>query len=227
MRYLESVLLQACVEGEGPVRVIAEIKRASPSRGELSPDMDPARQARAYRDGGAAALSVLTEPRFFRGSAEDLSAAARATDLPVLRKDFLVNPLQVTESVEMGADAVLLITEILPGEQLAEMLAAARAAGLDPLVEIHADEDLDRALEAGADLIGVNHRDLRTFEIDRARAERLAPRFPGGVVRVAESGVASPSDARRLSRAGYHAILVGEHLVRSADPARSLAELRT
>lgn len=209
------------------LQVIAEIKRASPSRGMLAPDLDPETLACAYRDGGAAALSVLTEEEFFHGTAEDLQRAARASDLPVLRKDFLVDPVQIEESLAMGADAVLLIVAALPGQQLAEMMACAREAELDALVEVHHADELQRALDAGAVLMGVNSRDLRSFSVDLARAEEMASLLPSDVVRVAESGISSPADARRMRDAGYDAVLVGESLVCAGDPAGALRELRS
>lgn len=208
------------------LQVIAEIKRASPSRGVLAADLDPEVLACAYRDGGAAALSVLTEEEFFCGKAEDLQRAARASELPVLRKDFLVDPVQVEESVAMGADALLLIVAALPGQQLAEMTACTREAGLDALVEVHDADELQRALEAGAELVGVNNRELRGFTVDLARAEDMASLLPDHVVRVAESGIRQSADVRRMRDAGYDAVLVGESLVRAADPARALRELR-
>ena len=209
------------------LQVIAEIKRASPSRGILAPDLDPEALACAYRDGGAAALSVLTEEEFFHGTPEDLQRAARASDLPVLRKDFLVDPLQIEESLAMGADAVLLIVAALPGRHLAEMVACATEAELDALVEIHDANELQRALDADAALVGVNSRDLRSFTVDLARAEEMAGLLPAGVVRVAESGIRGPADARRMRDAGYDAVLVGESLVCAGDPARALRELRS
>ena len=211
--------------GPGPIRLIAEIKRSSPSRGTLVADLDAAALGRAYRRGGAAALSVLTEPDFFAGSAKDLRDAAAASGLPVLRKDFLLEPVQIAESADLGADAVLLIVRILPGASLVEMIAAARRAGLDALVEVHDLAELDRALVAGADLIGVNRRDLRTFAVDADRPFALADRLPAEVVRVAESGVRSAADVGRLASAGYHAVLVGEHLVCAAEPETAVREL--
>ncbi len=216
---------RAALAGGEALRLIAEVKRASPSRGAFAPGLDAAQLARAYRRGGAAARSVLTEQELLRGSPEDLRRAADASGLPVLRKDFLVDPLQVGESARMGADAILLIARILPDRSLEDMLQAAREEAVDALVEVHDEAELERALAAGADLVGVNRRDLRTFVVRPERAFALAPLFPSSVVRVAESGVATAAEARRLGDAGYHAILVGEHLAGAEDPAAAAAEL--
>ncbi len=206
--------------------VIAEVKRRSPSRGELAADLDPARLAAAYGRGGAAALSVLTDRAFFGGSATDLAAARAAVGLPVLRKDFTVSPADVLDARIMGADAVLLIVAALTDVELADLHALAVRAGLDALVEVHDEDELERAVAAGATLVGVNQRDLVSFEVDTARAQRLAPLMPAGVVRVAESGIAGSDDARRLADAGYHAVLVGEALVRAAQPEVAVQALR-
>jgi len=211
----------------GGVAVIAEIKRRSPSKGDLAVGLDPAELAAAYTAGGAACLSVLTDVEFFGGSPADLAAARAACPLPVLRKDFTVSANDVADARLMGADAVLLIAAALDDVELADFLALATDLGLDALVEIHDEVELDRAVAAGADLIGVNQRDLVTFEVDTARAVRMAPQMPAGVIRVAESGVASPDDARRLAAAGYHAVLVGELLVTSGDPQAAVAALRS
>jgi indole-3-glycerol phosphate synthase len=217
---------QAIVEADG-LAVIAEVKRRSPSKGDLALGLDPADLARTYESGGASCLSVLTDADFFGGSAADLAAARAAVALPVLRKDFTVTTADLYDARVMGADCVLLIVAALDDGELAEFHALARTLGLDALVEIHDEVELDRALAVGADLIGVNQRDLVTFEVDTARAVRMAPRMPAGVVRVAESGITGPDDARVLHDAGYHAVLVGEHLVRSGDPATAVAALRS
>jgi indole-3-glycerol phosphate synthase len=206
----------------GSLAVIAEIKRRSPSKGPLNPDLDPERVARNYEEGGAAALSVLTEREFFGGSPADLAAARDATALPVLRKDFTVSALDVCDARLMGADCVLLIVAAVTQPELLELHALAREIGLDALVEVHDEAELQRAVEAGADLIGVNQRDLVTFEVDQRRAARMAPLIPDGAVRVAESGVRGPADARELHDAGYHAVLVGEGLVTAPDPASAV-----
>ena len=208
------------------VAVIAEIKRRSPSKGDLAPDLDPGVLAKAYQAGGATCLSVLTDSEFFGGSVDDLVEAAGATGLPVLRKDFTVGPRDVCDARLMGADAVLLIAAALSLSELPELLALALDLGLDALVEVHDELELRRALAAGATLIGVNQRDLTTFEVDTRRAERVVGAIPDGVVKVAESGIRGPGDARRLGRAGFDAILVGESLVRSGDPTTAVRELR-
>ena len=211
----------------GGVSVIAEVKRRSPSRDALRVDLDPGVLAAQYESGGAACLSVLTDEQWFGGSASDLQQARTATSLPALRKDFTVDDRDVLDARIMGADCVLLIVSALDDRELARFCDLARSVGLDALVEVHDDAELDRALAAGADLVGVNQRDLVTFEVDRARAARLAPRIPDGVVRVAESGIGGPDDMARLVDAGYDAVLVGESLVRADDPVaavRALAE---
>jgi indole-3-glycerol phosphate synthase len=231
--------LRADAEACGPTRgfrealrsasglaVIAEVKRASPSKGELNIDLDPAAVAAAYAAGGATCLSVLTDERWFRGSADDLRAARAATSVPVLRKDFTVAPTDVCDARIMGADCLLLIAAALDDAELADLHALAIELGLDVLVEIHDEPELERALAVGATLIGVNQRDLVTFEVDTDRAVRMAPQMPDGVVRVAESGVRGVDDATRLADAGYHAVLVGESLVTAGDHAAAVAALR-
>jgi indole-3-glycerol phosphate synthase len=209
---------------QGPeVAIVAEIKRATPRAGPLDLDLDAARRARAYEEGGAAALSVLTEPDFFRGSLEDL-VAARGVSIPVLRKDFILDPIQVYESRAAGADAVLLIVRIL-GDELRHLHSLVRSLGISALVEVHSETDLDRALDVGADLIGINHRDLVTFEVDPDRTRKLAPQLPGGVVLVALSGTTSRSEIESLAEAGADAVLVGEALVTADDPIAKLREL--
>jgi len=206
--------------------VIAEIKRRSPSKGDLAVDLDPTSLAVEYADGGAACLSVLTDVDHFGGSVDDLVAARRASGLPVLRKDFTVSARDVCDARIMGADCVLLIAAALDDAELRSFLALSREIGIDALVEIHDEPELDRAVAAGADLVGVNQRDLVTFEVDTARAVRMAPLMPDGVVRVAESGITGPADVAVLAAAGYHAVLVGEHLVTSGDPRSAVAALR-
>ena len=209
----------------GGLAVVAEVKRRSPSRGDLDPGLDPAAVAADYAAGGARCLSVLTDERFFGGAPADLAAARAACSLPVLRKDFTVCPADVYDTRAMGADAVLLIVAALDDTELATLHALAGAVGLDALVEVHDEQELARALDVGATLVGVNQRDLATFEVDHARAERLAPVIPAGVVAVAESGVRDAADAARLAAAGYQAVLVGETLVRSDDRAGAVAAL--
>ncbi len=209
-----------------PPRIVAEIKRCSPSRGELRADFDPVGLAKAYADAGACALSVLTDAHYFGGRLEYLGLVRREVELPLLRKDFVVDPYQIDEARVSGADAVLLIASALDREQLAALRQRASALGLDTLVEVHDDSELGAALEAGADLVGINNRDLRSFEVDLGITEQLAARIPDGIVRVAESGVWSAEDVRRLERAGVHACLVGEALMREQDVGLALRRLR-
>jgi indole-3-glycerol phosphate synthase len=197
--------------------VIAEVKRRSPSKGVLDPDLDPAETARAYLSGGAACLSVLTDTEYFGGSPEDLRAAKAASGLPTLRKDFTVSRADICDARLMGADAVLLIVDALDDAELSSFLVFAATLELDALVEVHDEPGLDRALTLGATLVGVNQRDLHTFTVDQTRACRLASRIPSAVVAVAESGIGGAQDAARLADAGFQAILVGETLVRSGD----------
>ena len=210
----------------GEIAVISEVKRRSPSKGDLAPDLDPATLARQYERGGAACLSVLTDVDYFGGSVGDLEAARSACSLPVLRKDFTVSARDVCDARIMGADCVLLIAAALDDAELDSFLKLARAIGIDALVEIHDEAELARAVAVGADLVGVNQRDLVTFAVDTERAVRMAPQMPAGVIRVAESGIAGPADAKVLAEAGYHAVLVGEHLVTSGDPEGGVAALR-
>lgn len=213
--------------GDGaPIAVIAEVKRRSPSAGPIAPDLDPSRLARSYEEGGAAALSVLTDETFFGGSPDDLARARAACSLPVLRKDFTVCEADVYDARIMGADAVLLIVAALADDELVCFRALAAGLGMAALVEVHTADELHRALAAGADLVGVNRRDLATFEVDLGLAERLAASIPDEVVTVAESGVRHPDDVGRLSRTGYDAVLVGEMLVTAPDPASALRALR-
>ncbi|HEY3845026.1 MAG TPA: indole-3-glycerol phosphate synthase TrpC [Acidimicrobiales bacterium] len=203
---------------------IAEVKRRSPSKGELDVDLQPDLMAKEYVAGGAACLSVLTDAAFFGGSVADLQAAREASGLPVLRKDFTVQEADIVDARLMGADAVLLIVAALADDELHRFLARADALGLAALTEVHDEDELDRALAAGSQLVGVNQRDLRTFEVDQDRARSLVARIPPEVIAVAESGIRDGEDARRLAEAGYDAILVGETLVRATDRP---AEVRT
>ena len=215
----------AALAGGRGVQVIAEIKRRSPSKGELAPGLDPEAVARAYAAGGAACLSVLTETDFFGGSDDDLRTARGAVALPVLRKDFTVDERDICDARLMGADAVLLIVAALDGAQLASFRRLAEELGMAALVEVHDEAELERALAAGASVVGVNQRDLRTFEVDTERAVRVAAQIPDGVVRVAESGIRDGADVSRLAVAGFHAVLVGETLVTAPDPAQALRDL--
>jgi indole-3-glycerol phosphate synthase len=206
--------------------VIAEVKRRSPSKGDLAVDLDPAALGRAYAEGGAACLSVLTDREFFGGSPEDLAAAREASGRPVLRKDFTVDVRDVLEARVMGADALLLIVAALDDAELRAFHDLAGEVGLDVLVEVHDEPELERALALRPRMIGVNQRDLVTFEVDTERAVRMAPLIPSGVVRVAESGIRDAVDAATLAAAGYDALLVGETLVRASGPAAAVAALR-
>jgi indole-3-glycerol phosphate synthase len=215
------------LSANGEIAVIAEVKRRSPSKGDLAPGLDAAELAQRYERGGAACLSVLTDVDFFGGSIEDLKVARAACSLPILRKDFTVSARDVCDARIMGADCVLLIAAALDQLELESFLKLAHAIGFDALVEIHDEAELDRAVAAGADLIGVNQRDLVTFAVDTERAVRMAPQMPPGVIRVAESGITGPADAAELAEAGYHAVLVGEHLVTSGDPEGGVVALRS
>ena len=208
--------IQRGVAEEG-MAVISEIKRRSPSKGDLDPDLDPAEVARDYEAGGAACLSVLTDREFFGAEPGDLQTARSSCSLPVLRKDFTVSALDVCDARSMGADAVLLIVAALTDLELGQYLEIAGQLGMTALVEVHDEPELDRALGAGADFIGVNQRDLRTFEVDQQRALKLGEMMPEGIVSVAESGIRDADDVRRLAEAGYQAVLVGETLVRAGD----------
>ena len=217
--------------GDGRLAVIGEIKRRSPSAGEIARDASAVERAAAYQAAKADALSILTDGKYFGGSIEDLRAVAdqmRASraGLPCLRKDFMVHPVQVLEARESGASAILIIVRALDDNEIRILHAAARAAGLASLFEVHSEDEIDRAVAHGAEVIGVNNRDLSVFTTDLSLSERLIPRFPAGVVAVSESGINTPADAARVRRAGAHAVLVGEALMRSADPAALLASLR-
>jgi indole-3-glycerol phosphate synthase len=205
--------------------VIAEIKRRSPSKGALAADLVPGLVAKQYDAGGAAALSVLTDEPHFGGSEADLVEARSAVDLPVLRKDFTVAAIDVVDAVRMGADAVLLIVAALDDAELRDLHGLAADLGRHVLVEAHDEAEVERALAAGARIVGVNQRDLITFQVDTDRAVRVASAIPAGVVKVAESGIRSADDAKRLAGAGYDAVLVGEHLVTSGDPAAAVRDL--
>lgn len=206
--------------------VVAEVKRRSPSRGDLAPDLDPVARATAYAKGGASAISVLTEPDFFAGSPADLTAVAAVTGIPVVRKDFILDPVQIWEARAIGASAVLLIVAALDDDALRRLLDVANEAGLDALVEVHDEEEAKRALNTRAQVVGVNNRDLTDFTVDLATAERIAPLVAEAAVTVAESGIFTGVDAKRMAEAGYDAVLVGEALVKSDDPAALVHELR-
>ncbi len=208
-----------------PVRVLAEIKRASPSAGPIRPDADPAEIAADYAGGGAAALSVLTDTTYFAGELAFLARVRDRVALPLLRKDFTIDAYQIAEARAAGADAVLLIVAALSASQLRELAAAAAEYGLAALVEVHDLAEADVALAAGVQLLGVNHRDLKTMTMDMTLTSTIAPRVPPGTILVGESGIRSSADVRALGEAGAHAILVGEHLMRQPSPGTALREL--
>ena len=216
----------AGLKSEG-VSVIAEVKRASPSSGPMAEIDDPAGLAGDYEAGGARAISVLTEQRRFGGSLEDLASVRRAVQIPVLRKDFVVSSYQLWEARAYGADLVLLIVAALEQSALVSLVERAQSIGLLPLVEVHADEEVERAVDAGATVIGVNARNLSTLEVDRSIFSRLAPRIPEGVMKIAESGVRGPHDLLAYAAAGADAVLVGESLVTEKDPRSAVADLVT
>ena len=218
-------LARALRRPDGPAYV-AECKKASPSEGVIQPEYHPAQTARAYKQAAAAAISVLTEPTHFQGSLEHLAAVRHAVDLPVLRKDFVVDEYQLVEARAYGADAVLLIVAALDRALLHDLLDAARDLGLGVLVEVHGEDELDGLDLDRVDVLGANSRDLKTFTVDLDRAGRVFSRLPARVVRVAESGIAGAEDAARLRDAGADAFLVGTHLMRQPDPGRALAALR-
>jgi indole-3-glycerol phosphate synthase len=209
----------------GPIRAIAEVKKASPSRGLIRPDFAPADLAGGYATAGAAAVSVLTDQPFFHGSLQDLRAVRRSVQLPLLRKDFHVDPYQVWEARAAGADAVLLIVAALPDPLLHALLRLARSLGLAALVEVHTRAELRRAIDAGAELIGINNRDLRDFSVRLAVTFDLLPHVPAGTTVVSESGIGAPEDVARLAAADVDAILVGEGLLRRPDPGAALRAL--
>lgn len=217
---------QAIADSNG-LAVISEVKRRSPSKGDLNPDLDPGAWAKGYADGGATCLSVLTDEEFFGGSVQDLQAASAAVSIPVLRKDFTVSAFDIVDARLMGADAVLLIVAALDDAELADFHQLAVGLGLDVLVETHDESEVERALGVDATLVGVNQRDLVTFLVDTDRAVRVGKTLPDNVVRVAESGVTGADDARVLHDAGYHAVLVGESLVKAGDPTAAVAEMRS
>ena len=207
------------------INVIAEIKSASPSAGAIVENPDVEAIAEDYRSGGAAALSVVTEPEFFRGSRDWLVKARNASGLPVVMKDFIVDPLQLLEGIAAGADGMLLLASLLDANTIRQFTATLDEFGCDALVEVHDESELTCAIEAGSRIIGVNNRDLKTFRVQLATSERLAQRLPPGVIRVAESGIGAPGDVARLRAAGYNAFLVGESLLRQNDRAAAVRRL--
>ncbi len=209
----------------GAPAIISEIKKASPSKGVLVHDFDPVLLAKQYEEGGASALSVLTDRDFFQGSLDDLRAARAACALPVLRKDFTVSEYHVHEAAAAGADAILLIVSILDQNELRCFRELAAEHGLATLVEAHDAEEVERALQSGAEIIGINNRNLRTFQVSLDTSLQLVAQIPAGILKVSESGIFNSADIGRLRAAGFDAFLVGEHLVKSSDPTRALREL--
>ncbi len=220
--------LRRAIAESSELAVIAEVKRRSPSKGLIREDFDAVAIARAYAAAGAAGISVLTDVRFFGGSLEDLEKVRSAVDLPLLRKDFVIDPYQIDEARLAGADAILLIVAALDDDDLRRLDGHARGLGLDVLVEVHDEGELERARALGADLIGVNNRDLRSFEVDLGTTERLAAKLVDSpdVLLIAESGIGGFDDVERLARAGAAGFLVGESLMRRPDPGQALEELR-
>ncbi|WP_067697400.1 indole-3-glycerol phosphate synthase TrpC [Nocardia jejuensis] len=217
---------KAALHADG-IGVIAEVKRASPSKGSIASIPDPAVLARAYEDGGARIISVLTEQRRFNGSLADLDAVRAVVDIPILRKDFIVGPYQIHEARAHGADVILLIVAALEQDVLSALIDRTESLGMTALVEVHTEEEADRALEAGATVIGVNARNLKTLEVDRDVFARIAPGLPSDVIRIAESGIRGTADLLAYAGAGADAVLVGEGLVTSGDPRAAVAELVT
>ena len=215
---------------EPAITVIGEIKRASPSKGIIKEDFDPVEQARKYEEGGAGAISILTDRTFFKGDEEILRTVRKSTDLPLLRKDFLIDPLEIDRSFFMGADIVLLIAAILTDSMLEEMLLRCKQMGVEALVEVHNEEELERVLRQKASIIGINNRDLTTFETDLSTSVRLLKKLDNEKRKdyriVSESAIATRSDVERLEEAGADGILVGESLMRCDDPARMIGQLR-
>lgn len=211
---------------ENPYRILAEVKKASPSKGVIREDFDPLQIAKQYEEGGASMLSVLTEPHFFMGDLEYIPQIRRFCPLPILRKDFIVDEYQILEALVYGADLVLLIARALESKELSRLLGYARDMGLDALVEIHDKEDLTKAVFAGADIIGVNHRSLATFEMDMSLTEKLMPLIPHGKIIVAESGITDFETVERLSKVGVDAFLIGEHFMRQGDIAAEVRRLK-
>ncbi len=209
-----------------PPAVIAEVKKASPSKGLLAADFDPSSIASTYQRGGAAAVSVLTDEEHFQGSLSDLRSARQAIQLPVLRKDFTIDEIDVIEAAANGADAFLLIAALLTTSEMRRFRDVGEQYGLTALAEVHNEEELERVIDSGADVIGVNNRDLHSFEVNLDTSLRLAEKIPANAVRVAESGIHSHADVKLLRSAGFQAFLVGEHLMKSADPALALQALR-
>lgn len=216
---------QKALHHPGTIRLIAELKQASPSAGVIRKENDIAGRIQAYERGGAAALSILTEENYFHGSPHLLEEARALTELPILRKDFIIDPYQIVESKSLGADAILLITGLLAGPLLREFILEAESVGLETLVEIHDEKDLEQAVLANAPVIGINNRNMRTLRVDRGNAEKLLLKMPKkGMTLVVESGIQSPSELPRLRQLGAHAVLIGETFMRAEDPEKTVKE---
>ncbi len=211
---------------DNPYRIIAEVKKASPSKGIIREDFDPVQIAQAYEKGGASALSILTEPHFFQGDKEYLGAVRRYTSIPLLRKDFIIDKYQLVEALAYGADFVLLIAKALSRKELKELLQYAHHLGLEVLVEIHDKTDLIKAIFAGANIIGINHRNLETFEMDMSLTQKLVPLIPNNKIIVAESGITTHEIVMELSKIGADAFLVGEHFMRQNDITKAVQDLK-
>jgi indole-3-glycerol phosphate synthase len=223
--YLADRDFRRALARSGKLSLIAELKRKSPSKGMLRERFDPVSLAQALEGAGASALSVLTDEFYFGGHLDFLRDAKQFTEVPVLRKDFIVDPYQIYEAAVYGADAVLLIVRVLTAERLTECMQAADRLKIEPLVEVHSEDELRLALGAGASVIGINHRDLKTFQIDTTLSERLIPKIPSGKVIVAESGLQTNEEVRRMKALGVHAVLIGEALMTVPDPAAKIREL--
>ncbi len=211
---------------DNPYRIIAEIKKASPSKGVIREDFEPIRIGQEYERGGADALSILTEPHFFKGDKEYLGAVRRYTNIPILRKDFIIDKYQIVEALAYGADFILLIAKALSRKELKELLSYAHHLGLEVLVEIHDRKDLIKAIFAGANIIGINHRNLETFKMDMSLTEKLIPLIPNGKVIVAESGITTRETIEELSKVGADAFLIGEHFMRQKDLTKAVREFK-
>ena len=211
---------------DNPYRIIAEVKKASPSKGVIRKDFDPMAIAQSYEKGGADSLSILTEPHFFQGDKEYLGMVRRYTSIPILRKDFIIDKYQILEALVFGADYLLLIATALSTKELKELLNYARHLGMEALVEVHDKKDLTKAIFAGADIIGINHRNLETFEMDMSLSSKLIPLIPNSKIIVAESGIADHEMVKELSNIGADAFLVGEHFMRQDDLTQAVKELK-
>lgn len=226
LRDVPTISFKTALSNPDSINIIAELKKGSPSKGIMKPDFDPGALAAAYRDGGAAALSILTDSRFFYGSFENIALARHETSLPILCKDFILDPYQVYYARLMGADAVLLIVRLLGEMKLTRLLAVAAEIGMDCLVEVHDEKELQIAISAGADIVGVNNRNLSDFSVSLELSERLAAKIPPKVVKVAESGILDRGHVERLQASGYNNFLIGEALVTADDPTALLNSLR-